>query len=389
MTSLRRLSRRQPPSDLPAQILSIGARGWSRTSNFSSIQGSWAKSRASFSARSCASTGLPWWRRRGVREEGGRRSSTACCLGHKGPLQQSWRPLGRHRLAFGWHGECSPALERLLSRAAEFGSQRLWQPMMAASRGKARGILMWKLRRKIGAAVVRANAMLLMDRVAPAGGDAAAAHSRQSRAESRFFLGRGAAEASCAHGQHRNAALDGRRRDRGSGFMSSLSRSVRSLSSPTFLGASMCFGSTFLSWLHWMLVGIWFRLSSLGIIFFFRSSCHGLARFKTSNRSGQRSLTSAAARPNVKSSEFRVGLDLIGHHFLSSIITSWFDEAQASVCSGQQGLLSLQSIQSSEFRLLSSMSRCSSVKSQASVCSGQRVHHGLVKSWASVCSGQQ
>ena len=37
------------------------------------------------------------------------------------------------RLAFGWFGECSPALEHLLSRAADFGSQRLWQPMMAAS----------------------------------------------------------------------------------------------------------------------------------------------------------------------------------------------------------------------------------------------------------------
>ena len=65
--------------------------------------------------------------------------------------------------------------------------------MMAASRGKARGILMWKLRRKIGAAIVRANAMLLMDRVAHTGGDAAAAYSRQSRAESRFFRGMGMA----------------------------------------------------------------------------------------------------------------------------------------------------------------------------------------------------
>ena len=39
--------------------------------------------------------------------------------------------------------------EHLLSRAADFGSQRLWQPVMAASQGKARGILMWKLRMKI------------------------------------------------------------------------------------------------------------------------------------------------------------------------------------------------------------------------------------------------
>ena len=113
-------------------------------------------------------------------------------------------------LVFGWFGECvskcSPDLEHLLSRAADFGSQRLWQPMVAASQGKARGILMWKLRMKIGAAIVRANEMLLMDRVAHTGGDAAAAHSRQSRAESRFFRGGNPAEATCAHRLLRNAA---------------------------------------------------------------------------------------------------------------------------------------------------------------------------------------
>ena len=58
--------------------------------------------------------------------------------------------------------------------------------------------------------------------------------------------------------------LDGRRRDRGLGFMSSLSRSfclrVCLLSSPTFTGASMHFGSTFLSRLRMMLVGIWLGL---------------------------------------------------------------------------------------------------------------------------------
>ena len=60
-TSLRRLSRQQLPSTLPARILLAGARGWSRTSNLNSIRGSWARSRASFLARSCTSTGPPWW----------------------------------------------------------------------------------------------------------------------------------------------------------------------------------------------------------------------------------------------------------------------------------------------------------------------------------------
>ena len=77
---------------------------------------------------------------------------------------------------------------------------------MAASQDKARGILMWKLRMKIGAAIVRANAMLLLDRVAHTGGDAAAAYSRQSRAESRFFRGGDPAEATYAHMLQRNAA---------------------------------------------------------------------------------------------------------------------------------------------------------------------------------------
>ena len=174
-------------------------------------------------------------------------------------------------LAFGWFGECSPALEHLLSRAAEFGSQHLWQPMMAASRGKARGILMWKLRRKIGAAIVRANAMLLMDRVAHTGGDAAAAYSRQSRAESRFFRGGGGQpRLPMPTGSSGTRLLDGRRRDRGLGFTSSLSRSFRLLSSPTFLGASMHFGSTFVIAMHDARGYLVWTL--LGIIFFLRSS---------------------------------------------------------------------------------------------------------------------
>ena len=78
---------------------------------------------------------------------------------------------------------------------------------MTASRGKkARGILIWKLRRTIGITIVRANAMLRKDRAAPTVGDAATAYSRQSRAESLFFRVRDPAEASYAHRQQRNAA---------------------------------------------------------------------------------------------------------------------------------------------------------------------------------------
>ena len=74
--------------------------------------------------------------------------------------------------------------------------------------------------------------------------------------------------------------LDGRRRDRGLGFTSSLSLSRRFclLSSPTFLGASTHFGSTFLllALLRLMLVGIWaFGLDFIQFIgYYFLSSDH-------------------------------------------------------------------------------------------------------------------
>ena len=44
--------------------------------------------------------------------------------GAQGPIAAKLASFGKvQALAFGWFGECSPALEHLLSRAAEFGSQ--------------------------------------------------------------------------------------------------------------------------------------------------------------------------------------------------------------------------------------------------------------------------
>ena len=97
--------------------------------------------------------------------------------GAQGPIAAKLATFGKvQALAFGWFGECSPA------------------PDVDAAHED------W------GRYIVRANAMLLMDRVAHTGGDAAAAHSRQSRAESRFFRGGDPAEATYAHRLQRNAA---------------------------------------------------------------------------------------------------------------------------------------------------------------------------------------
>ena len=67
---------------------------------------------------------------------------------------------------------------------------------------------MWKLRRQIGAAIrAKANAMLLMDRVAHTGVDVARGFIRGSPGRSLGSFGGGeAAEASYAHRQQRNAA---------------------------------------------------------------------------------------------------------------------------------------------------------------------------------------
>ena len=114
----------------------------------------------------------------------------------------------------------------------------------AASRGKARGILMWKLCRKIGAAIVRANAMLLMDLVAYTGVDAAAAYLQQSRAESRFFWGGPSRGFLCPQtAAERGSSMGGA--VIGGWALQALSRRLCLLSSPTFPGASTHFGSTF------------------------------------------------------------------------------------------------------------------------------------------------
>ena len=76
--------------------------------------------------------------------------------------------------------------------------------MLASSEGKARGTLMWQLRKNIGSAVLRSNVNLLIDRLAFTGGDAAAAFSRQAKAQSNFFRGGDPSSATSAHWQHRN-----------------------------------------------------------------------------------------------------------------------------------------------------------------------------------------
>ena len=60
-------------------------------------------------------------------------------------------------LIFGAYGETNTAFNKLLSAAAEVGSIRHQAALGVNSPEKAKAVLLWQLRRKLAAAIVRAN----------------------------------------------------------------------------------------------------------------------------------------------------------------------------------------------------------------------------------------
>ena len=90
-------------------------------------------------------------------------------------------------LVFGWYGEVNKAFEQLLGVAAQLGSLRLHTEMNCHSPLHAKGVLMWKLRRDLAAAIGRANMNFLFARRALLVGDVAAAQKRLADARRRFF----------------------------------------------------------------------------------------------------------------------------------------------------------------------------------------------------------
>ena len=103
-------------------------------------------------------------------------------------------------------GEINSEFDDLLKHAANVGASRLWQPMLAASRAKAEGILLWNLRRRMGCEASRANVQHLMDRSAFITGDAAAAAARslRDRAMSSHFQGGDPGSVGQAHAMSRS-----------------------------------------------------------------------------------------------------------------------------------------------------------------------------------------
>ena len=124
-----------------------------------------------------------------------------------GPMEQrlmGFRDPCVTPLVFGWWGEINSEFDDLLKHAANVGASRVWQPMLAASRAKAEGILLWNLRRRTGCEALRANVQHLMDRSAFITGDAAAAAARRDRAMSSHFQGGDPGSVGQAHSMSRS-----------------------------------------------------------------------------------------------------------------------------------------------------------------------------------------
>jgi hypothetical protein len=109
-------------------------------------------------------------------------------------------------LVFGWFGEINIDFDNLLCTAAEIGAERLWSDLNCTTIEHAKGVLVWSLRRKMAAAIARANVDHLFGRISLLTGDPNAAASRRAASQARFFRNHDPAFSTHAHHQARRGA---------------------------------------------------------------------------------------------------------------------------------------------------------------------------------------
>ena len=90
-------------------------------------------------------------------------------------------------LSLGAWGEVSPDVDWLLTQAASAGSLRDRSALSAARTDDARDALKWVLQRRWGMTALRANARLLLGRLAYVGRGAATAVERRETARHEFL----------------------------------------------------------------------------------------------------------------------------------------------------------------------------------------------------------
>jgi hypothetical protein len=107
--------------------------------------------------------------------------------GHQGPIEVKLRGFGGVRgLVFGAWAEASPDVDWFLSQLAESGSVCHRSALESPSTDDAKAAITWILQRRWGMAAVRANARLLLGRLAYVGRGSAAAAARRDAARHLF-----------------------------------------------------------------------------------------------------------------------------------------------------------------------------------------------------------
>ena len=116
---------------------------------------------------------------------------SADAMGTIGPIEAKLREFGDViPLVFGWFGEINLEFDELLVEIAETGAARHWRDMCATTPATAKGTILWQLRRKVAAAILRSNVRLLHDRLCFAVGGQTHpgdAFGRRRSARARFF----------------------------------------------------------------------------------------------------------------------------------------------------------------------------------------------------------
>ena len=113
--------------------------------------------------------------------------------GQVGPMEAALASYGGvSPLVAGHFNEISRGFDKLLGDAAELGAQQLQNALYTKSATQARAVLLWQLRRKMAAAICRANINCLQDLMAHLGtsGANARSHARKANAR-RYFFPRG------------------------------------------------------------------------------------------------------------------------------------------------------------------------------------------------------
>ena len=105
--------------------------------------------------------------------------------GTVGPVEQhlkSFQCKGKlvQQLVFGAFGDVSEDFDVLVQDTATTGARKHWRKMQCKSPAEAFGLIVWKIRKLLGVAILLAQARLVMDGIRWCGPGSAAAASRLS-----------------------------------------------------------------------------------------------------------------------------------------------------------------------------------------------------------------